>query len=99
MLKIGFLQQSAYDEVDSYSSPEKQIRLLKIFVDFHHQALSALRGGTSLGDIRSIPIIPNILRAKFDIKSEELDKLDKLKEETSQAFKALSTKPEVKAVA
>ena len=99
MEKNGFLQQSAFDEVDSYSSPQKQVKLLRIFVSFYKEALNALRGGVTLDDIRSMPIISKILRAKFEVKNEELEKLDTLANEMVENFKKLTQKEEVKAVA
>lgn len=99
MIRIGYLQQSAYDEVDSYCSPIKQFKLLKVFTEFYEHALRALRSGVPLEDIRAMPVIPKTMRAKFEIKSEEADKLDGLLEEVVQAFAALQKGLEVKTVA
>ncbi|MGC8970551.1 MAG: V-type ATP synthase subunit A, partial [Conexivisphaera sp.] len=35
MIREGYLQQSAYDEVDSYCSPERQYELMRMFVEFY----------------------------------------------------------------
>ncbi|MHB1909429.1 MAG: V-type ATP synthase subunit A [Nitrososphaerales archaeon] len=98
MLKVGYLQQSAYDAVDTYCSPQKQIKLMRLFLSFHHEALGALKNGATLGQIRDLPIIPQLLRAKFDVKETELEKLDSLQSELISEFKSIS-KEEVKAVA
>jgi len=89
MLKIGFLQQSAYDEVDAYCSPEKQIKLLRLFLDFYNEALKSLKRGSSLESTRSMEIITKLLRAKYEIKGEELEKLDGLKQEMLSEFEKL----------
>jgi len=89
MLKIGFLQQSAYDEVDAYCSPEKQIKLIKLFLDFYYEALKSLKRGSSLESTRSMNIITKLLRAKYEIKGEELEKLDNLKQEMLSEFEKL----------
>ena len=89
MLKIGFLQQSAYDEVDAYCSPEKQIKLLRLFLDFYNEALKSLKRGSSLESTRSMKIITKLLRAKYEIKGEELEKLDGLKQEMLSEFEKL----------
>ncbi|MEM4297999.1 MAG: V-type ATP synthase subunit A, partial [Nitrososphaerota archaeon] len=98
MIRIGYLQQSAYDDVDSYCSPVKQFKLLKIFTEFYDQALRALRSGVPLDEIRAMPVIPKTMRAKFEIKNEEVDKLDGLLEEVIEAFADLQKGWEVKAV-
>jgi len=90
MIKIGYLQQSAYDEVDSYCSPKKQFLLLKLFVEFYQEALKALKAGVSLDSIRAMSIISKLLRAKFEIRNEEVEKLETLREEMLNEFKKIS---------
>jgi V/A-type H+-transporting ATPase subunit A len=98
MIQIGFLQQNAYDEVDAYCSPIKQFKMMKMFVLFYQEALKALRSGIQLSKIRGMQVIPKMLRAKFAIKNEELDKLDRLVEEMLEEFKALYGVKEVQVV-
>ncbi len=89
MIKIGYLQQSAYDDVDSYCSPRKQYILLKIFVEFYQEALKALRSGVGLDIIRSMPIIPKLLRAKFEVRNEEVERLEAIRAEMLDEFKKI----------
>ncbi len=98
MIKLGFLQQNSYDAVDTYCSPQKQIKLMRLMVMFHEEALNALRNGVTLAQVRASPIIPKILRAKFEVKESELDKLDAMMEELKNEFKGAMAQ-EVKAVA
>jgi len=96
MIQIGFLQQNAYDDTDAYCSPEKQFRMMKMFVQYHQEALKALRSGVRLSKIRSMQVISKMLRAKFAIKNEELGKLDALGREMFDEFSALSGAQEVR---
>ncbi len=89
MIKLGFLQQSAYDEVDSYCSPEKQYRLLRLFVRFYEEADEALRRGVKIGEIRKLPLIPELVRVKGSIRNEELHKFDELEKRIDSAFESL----------
>ncbi len=97
MIQIGFLQQNAYDDVDAYCSPQKQFKMVKMYVQFHQEALKALRNGVPLAKIRSMQIIAPMLRAKFAIKSEDLGKLDVLIKQMFDEFSSLSATQEVKA--
>jgi len=97
MIKIGYLQQSAYDEVDTYCSPKKQFLLLKLLVEFYQEALKALRAGVGLDTIRAMSIIPKLLRAKFEIRNEEVEKLETLREEMLSEFQKIGAM-EVKTV-
>jgi len=97
MIQIGFLQQNAYDDVDAYCSPEKQFIMMKMFVQFHQEALKALRNGVPLHSIRGMQVIAPMLRAKFAIKSEETEKLNSMEQQMLQEFAELSKVPEAKA--
>jgi V/A-type H+-transporting ATPase subunit A len=97
MIQIGFLQQNAYDDIDAYCSPEKQFKMMKMYVQFHQEALNSLRNGIPLVKIRSMQVIAPMLRAKFAIKSEELGKLDTLIKQMFDEFSSLSAVQEVRA--
>jgi len=97
MIQIGFLQQNAYDDIDAYCSPEKQFKMMKMFVQYHQEALKALRNGVPLPKIRGMSVVAPMLRAKFAIKGEELDKLDALSRQMFNEFASLSGVQEVRA--
>jgi len=97
MIQIGFLQQNAYDDVDAYCSPQKQFFMMKMFVQFHREALKALRNGVPLVKIRGMQMIAPMLRAKFAIKSEDLGKLESLSQQMFDEFSSISGVQEVKA--
>jgi len=97
MIQIGFLQQNAYDDVDAYCSPQKQFLMMKMFVQYHQEALKALRNGTSLAKIRGMQVIAPMLRAKFAIRSEDLDRLGSLAKQMFDEFSSLSGVQEVRA--
>jgi V/A-type H+-transporting ATPase subunit A len=81
ILRDGFLQQSAYDEVDMFSDPRKQVRLLEIMIDFVERGNELIERGATLAQIRALPCIQQMIRAKSMIpnsKPEELDLLEGL---------------------
>jgi V/A-type H+-transporting ATPase subunit A len=96
MIQLGFLQQNAYDDVDAYCSPEKQVKMLKMFVTYYDEALKALGKGVPLSTIRGMQVISKMLRAKFAIKSTEIDKLDGLNAEMLAEFSSFAKVQEVK---
>ena len=90
MIKIGILQQNSFDDVDTYCSPEKQVKLLKLLVDFYKHGQQALKEGASLADIRSMPIISSMLKARMEIKDDEIPKLDQLFQSMDEQFKSIT---------
>ena len=87
MIKIGILQQNSFDDVDTYCSPEKQFKLMKLLVDFYNQGQQALKDGAALADIRAMPVIASLLKARMEVKDDEMDKLEKVQNEMAEQFK------------
>lgn len=87
MIKIGILQQNSFDEVDTYCSPQKQYKLMKLMLEFYKTGLQSLKTGTSLGDIRAMSVISSLLKARMSIKDDEVSKLDELQQTMTQQFK------------
>ena len=98
MLKIGILQQNSFDKVDTYCSPQKQLKLVKLIVRFYKESLKALKEGALLPDIRAMPIIPSLLKAKFEIPDDQVKKLDEIDKQMTEQFRKVVTHEEVKAV-
>jgi V/A-type H+-transporting ATPase subunit A len=90
MIKIGILQQNSFDNVDTYCSPEKQLKLVRLMIKFYKESQKALREGISLADIRAMPIITTLLKAKFEIPDDQVSKLDDLDNRLSEEFHGIS---------
>jgi V/A-type H+/Na+-transporting ATPase subunit A len=87
MLKIGILQQNSFDKVDTYCGPAKQLKLVRLMVKFYKEAQKALKEGKSLADIRALPIITTLLKAKFEVTDEQISKLEEIDKQLSKSFK------------
>jgi V/A-type H+-transporting ATPase subunit A len=94
MIKIGILQQNSFDKVDTYCGPEKQLKLVQLMVKFYNESLKSLKEGIPLSDIRSLPIIPSLLKAKFEIPDEQVSKLNELESKMDTQFKEIKSKKE-----
>jgi V/A-type H+-transporting ATPase subunit A len=94
MIKIGILQQNSFDKIDTYCGPEKQLKLVKLMVKFYNESLKSLKEGISLSDIRAMPIIPSLLKAKFEIPDEQVSKLNELESKMDLQFNEIKSKKE-----
>ena len=90
MIKIGLLQQNSFDEVDTYCSPEKQFKLMQLLVQFYKGGQQALKDGASLADIRAMSVIGTLLKARMEIKDDEMDKLDQVSQTITEQFKSIT---------
>jgi V/A-type H+-transporting ATPase subunit A len=87
MIKIGILQQNSFDNVDTYCSPKKQLKLLKLMVNFYKGGQRALKEGATLPDIRAMSVISNLLKARMEIPDDQIAKLDQFDSLMNEQFK------------
>jgi V/A-type H+-transporting ATPase subunit A len=78
IIRIAFLQQNALDPVDTYCSPQKQFKMLKIIVDFHHLADGVVSKGAPIFKVTELPVMEDIMRMKSSIPNDQIDKLEEL---------------------
>lgn len=76
MIKNGFLQQDAFDPVDQYSVPAKQIQILLLIMSYYDKSLEVLKAGCPLVKLVELPVRSEIIRAKSTVENEHLEKLD-----------------------
>ncbi len=65
MIKEDFLQQNAFNEVDSYSTIQKQWLMLKVIIDFYEKMRELYNQGVKLTEMMDLPIIDKIARMKY----------------------------------
>jgi V/A-type H+-transporting ATPase subunit A len=94
IIKVGFLQQNALDVIDTYCSPLKQAKMLKIIVTFHELAERTLEKGAPLFKIISLPVLQEIVRMKDAVPNTETGRLDeiesRLQEQLSRLMESVS---------
>jgi V/A-type H+-transporting ATPase subunit A len=90
MIKNGFLQQNAFDDVDMFCVPDKQVRILKLIMDFHVRALEIIRLGAPLLKIRALPVLEKIVRAKSQVQNDDAETLPALAAELSAGMEELA---------
>lgn len=64
MIREDFLQQSAYHDIDSYCSLEKQYWMLKVIISFYDRVNQAMGKGVALSKILKLPVKAEIGRMK-----------------------------------
>ena len=73
-IREDFLHQNAFDEIDTYSSLDKQYLMLGIVLAFDHLARTMLEQEKTVEEILVLPVREEITRAKY-VKEDNLDKL------------------------
>ena len=79
-LREDFLHQNAFSDVDTYTSMEKQFKMLTTILKFHHHGLDALNSGVPMNKLFNLPVREKIARMGL-VSEKELEKIDALEGE------------------
>jgi V/A-type H+-transporting ATPase subunit A len=82
-LREDFLHQNAFHEVDTYASMEKQFKMLKTIIAFHHIGMEALKKGASMNEVFNLPVREAIARMRY-LEEKEISKIDDLEDRMKQ---------------
>ena len=82
MIREDFLQQNAFDDVDTYTSREKQYEMLSTILDFEDEALAGMKLGSYFNEIvkGTVSVRERIGRSKY-IPEEKIGEFAVLKED------------------
>ncbi|ASJ05649.1 MULTISPECIES: ATP synthase subunit A [Thermococcus] len=89
MLREDFLQQDAFDEVDTYCPPKKQVTMMRVILNFYEKTMEAVDRGVPVDEIAKLPVREKIGRMKFE---PEIEKVAALIDETNAQFEELFKK-------
>ena len=88
-IREDYLHQNAFDSVDTYTSLEKQYRMLSLILEFQNRGEAALDAGADYSKVIALPVRERIGRAKY-IPEEEIREFDKIESELSEQMAALT---------
>ncbi|MBU5484024.1 V-type ATP synthase subunit A [Clostridium sp. MSJ-11] len=92
ILKVGFLQQNAYHDVDTYVPIEKQFKMLKIIELFYDKAYGCVKIGVPISKIRDGEIFGEMIKMKYNIPNDDFSGFDKIEEKISLYYEELMKK-------
>jgi V/A-type H+/Na+-transporting ATPase subunit A len=85
MLREDYLQQSAYDDIDTYSSIQKQYRMLRAIINFGDREQDAIGKGATVAQLQKLPVRTKLSRMKWIPDAELQQQFDALDLEMGQA--------------
>ena len=88
MIREDFLHQNAFNEIDTYTSINKQFKMLSLINTYFNLSKDALKMGVGIREILNLPLKEKISRAKL-IEENNLQEFDKIEKELKSTFKKL----------
>ncbi|MBC3901366.1 V-type ATP synthase subunit A [Acetobacterium malicum] len=94
IIKVGYLQQNAYNKDDTYVPLEKQYAMLKAIEYLYERGREGLKLGIPTSRLKNVDIFSQFIKMKYTIPNDDLSGIDKLKDEIDQYFEVLFKKYE-----
>ena len=88
-IREDYLQQNAFNEEDTYTTLEKQFRMLKIILAFYEKSQEAVKKGVDINRLFSIPVREKISRMKYISQTEGDKPFDEIEDELSKQIESL----------
>lgn len=91
-IREDYLHQNAFHEIDTYTSMDKQFKLMRLIMAYYNQARDAVKKGANYNKLISLPVREKIGRFKY-VKEEDTDaKFDEIMKELRDSIAELVNK-------
>jgi V/A-type H+-transporting ATPase subunit A len=91
LLRNAFLQQNAFDPIDRYSTPEKQLRMLRAVFHFVDRGFAVIEQKIPIYRIKQLPVRADLMRMRFEIPNDAPGRFDALVEQIEAQTRALAS--------
>ncbi len=88
-LREDFLHQNSFDDIDTYTSLDKQHRMLALIMKFYYEGVIALASGAAFKDVLGLPVREGISRLKYSPESEYKHHSKTLENELEEQFEEI----------
>ncbi|MCQ2387694.1 MAG: V-type ATP synthase subunit A [Clostridia bacterium] len=87
-IREDYLHQNAFHEVDTFTSLDKQYKMLKLIYDFYRLSNKALNNNVDYKDLINLPVREKIGRSKY-IPESEIKQFDEINKELNDSINSL----------
>ncbi|MDO5047328.1 MAG: V-type ATP synthase subunit A [Anaerococcus sp.] len=89
LIRNGFLQQNAFNEIDKYVPLEKQVKMLESIHNYYGKSKKAIEDGLSFSKIHDPNLLNDLTTMKYNIENDQLDKFIDLDARIDNHFRSI----------
>lgn len=89
VIRVGFLQQNAYHQVDTFVPIEKQEKMMETILYLNKKAKEVVKLSVPISVILKTGIFEKVIKMKYDISNEDMNGFDSLKEDIKNTLEDL----------
>ena len=87
VIRVGYLQQNAFHQDDTYVPLEKQLKMMDTILYLYHSCIDALRQGNALSSILATGIFDTVTKMKYDVPNDHLELFDTYTQKIDEAIR------------
>ena len=76
VIRVGFLQQNAYNDIDTYVPLAKQLRMMELILRLYDGARGLIDRSIPLSQLKQTGIFDTLNKMKYEVPNDQLDKFD-----------------------
>lgn len=92
IIKVGFLQQNAYNKEDTFVPLEKQYKMLKIIDYLYEKCKSVLALNIPISQIKNQSLFDELIKMKYTVPNNDLSKINEIEEMIQDYYGELEKK-------
>ncbi|WP_458862711.1 V-type ATP synthase subunit A [Acidaminobacterium chupaoyuni] len=85
VVRVGFLQQDAYQRIDTYVPVEKQYRMMDLILYLYDQAKKVTQRNIPISQLMKTGVFELVTRMKYHIENDDASKFDEYKKQIDDA--------------
>lgn len=89
VIRLGFLQQNAFHEEDTFVPLEKQLRMMKVILYLYDKCKELIEMGMPMALLRENSIFEKIIAIKYDVANKDLYKFDEYRQMIDEFYRGL----------
>ncbi len=89
VIRQGYLQQNAFHKDDTYVPLNKQLLMMNVIIHLYEQAKRVVSEGKSLSVLLETGIFEDVIKMKYDVANDALDKFDDYIKKIDQIVKRM----------
>ncbi len=88
-IRIGFLQQNSFNDIDTSVTIEKQYKMMETIILIYERALKLINKGIPISEIKKTGILEEYNELKYNVKNDEIEKIDEFDVKIKNKLKKL----------
>lgn len=75
-IRIGFLQQNSFNDIDTSVTIEKQFKMMETIILIYDRALKLINKGIPISEIKKTGLLEEYNELKYNVRNDEIGKID-----------------------